>query len=523
MPTRNKGQNPKENARRAGLPEIGVLSQVPRSGDEKIFRWLHSSRIPGEDRERILKFASSGLPVFLLGEEGTGKGEIAKALHFLGPWKDSPFVHFSCRGLGSQKFVEKLSLWGRDRDPAEKVSLTLYLEDAENLDEDLQTLLLDLLTDQKVHWPGLEALSFDAQVISSSSSSLAEAVTEKKFREDLFRTLETLSIHLPPLRDRKEDIPRLAQEILQERYPEGEGAKAFSPEALQALQEYDWPGNLPELESLVLRSAALQEGNLLGSEDLVFSPSRGPLGEKTLPKGEKESWFDITIPTLAHEIKNPLVAITTFAHLLPEKYDDPEFREEFSRLVNQDVRRINEVLENLLEFTQLSEPRSSLHDLNSILTEALGQQEKDTGVAAKEVQTDLGNGLPLILFDKSHLGFVLRNLLENSFSRINPQGPLNLSTRFSREEARRRPKESVDLILWYNTPEGILRNFSKVAGFEAEMDFQNLNMALLLVRKIMVRNRGKMQVLQEEDGGMTIRLQFPPGKRMEGHSRENHA
>jgi len=521
--TRSKGQNPKENARQAGLLETGVLSPVPRSGDERIFRWLHSSRLPGEDRERLLKFASSGLPVFLLGEEGTGKGEVARALHFLGPWKNSPFLHFSCRGLASQKFAQQLSLWGKDRDPGGKVSLALYLEDAENLDEDLQTLLLDLLTDQKVHWPGLDGLSFDVQVISSSSSSLAEAVTAKKFREDLFRTLETLSIHLPPLRDRREDIPRLAQEILQERYPEGEEAKALSPEALQALQEYDWPGNLPELESLVLRSAALQDGNLLGSEALVFSPSRGPLLEKTLPKGEKESWFDITIPTLAHEIKNPLVAISTFAHLLPEKYDDPEFREEFSRLVNQDVRRINEVLENLLEFTQLSEPRSSLHDLNSIVEEVLRQQEKDPGTPAKEVQTDLGNGLPLILFDKSHLGFVLRNLLENAFSRLNAQGPLHLSTRFSWEEARGRPKDSVDLILWYNTPEGVLRNFSKVTGFETEMDFQNLNMALLLIRKIMVRNRGKMQVLQEDDGGMTIRLQFPAGKRMEGPSREKHA
>lgn len=523
MRTRSKGPNPKEDAPRGGLPGAGVSSETPRSPDEKILRWLHSFRIPGEDRERILKFASSGLPVFLLGEEGTGKGEVAKALHLLGPWKNSPFLHFSCRGLASEKFVRKLSLWGKDREPGENVSLTLYLEDAEYLEEDLQALLLDLLTDQKVHWPGLEEVSFDAQVISSSSSSLAEAVSAKKFREDLFHTLETLSIHLPPLRDRKEEIPRLAQEILQERDPEGKGAKAFSPEALQALQEYDWPGNLPELESLVLRSAALRDGNLLGFEDLVFSPSRGPRGQKTPPRGEKESWFDATIPTLAHEMKNPLVAISTFAHLLPEKYDDPEFREEFSRLVNHDVRRINEVLENLLEFAQLSDPRSSLHDLNLILAEALRQQEKDPRPPAKEVQTDLENSLPLILFDKSHLGFVLRNLLENAFSRLNPQGSLHLSTRFSREEERGGAEESVDLVLWYNMPEGALRNFSGGAGVEAEMDFQSLNMALLLIRKIMVRNGGRMQVLQEEDGGMSIRLQFPAGKRMEGSSRENHA
>jgi DNA-binding NtrC family response regulator len=521
--TRIKGQKPKGTGPRAGSAETGILSRVPGATDEKILRWLHSARIPGEDRERILKFASSGLPVFLLGEEGTGKGEVAKALHFLGVWKNHPFLHLSCRGLTSPKFVEKLSLWGKDRGPGEKVSLALYLEDAENLDEDLQTLLLDLLTDQKVHWPGLEELSFHLQVISSSSSSLAEAVTEKKFREDLFRTLEMLSIHLPPLRDRKEDIPRLAREILQERYPGGKDGKDFSAEALEALQKYDWPGNLPELESVVLRSAALRDGNLLDSEDLVFSPSSGPMGPKTPPGGEKESWFDVTIPTLAHEIKNPLVAIGTFAHLLPEKYDDPEFRGEFSRLVNQDIRRINEILENLMEFAQLSEPRYSHHDLNSILTQALEQQEKESGLPAKEVRTDLGTGLPLILFDKSHLGFVLRNLLENALSRMTPPGSLHFSTRFFREEGRAGPKDSVDLILWYNSPGGVLPNFSKVVGFEAEMDFQNLNMALLLIRKVMVRNRGKMQILQDEDGGMTIRLQFPPGGRREGSSKENHA
>ena len=523
MPSRIKGQKPEEVPLGEKMQKAAPQTAETVSGGEKILRWLHSSRISPEDRGRVLRLASSGLPVFLQGEEGTGKAEIAKAFHLLGPWKAHPLIAFSCRGLTPRKFMERLSLWTKDRSPGDEIWLALYLEGVESLEEELQGVILDLLTDQQVRWPGLERFAFVVQVLSSSSSSLAEAVTAGKFREDLFQKLETLAIYLPPLRERKEEIPRLVQEILKERAPEGENKKGFSPEALQVLQDYEWPGNLPELESVVLRSAALKEGELLGPEDLAFHPSRGSLSEETPPGEERESWFDVTIPTLAHEIKNPLVAISTFAHLLPEKYEDPEFRQEFSRLVSQDVRRINDLLENLLEFAQFSSLRPSLHDLNSALNEILQQQEKTPGPGEKEILKELGNGLPPVLFDKWQLEFTLRNLLENAFAKLNPRSPLQVTTRICREEGAGGAKDFVDLILWYNSPDGVLPNFSKVAGFGAEPDFQNLNLSLLLIRKVMVRNRGKMQILQGEDGGMTVRLQFAAEKRKEGVSRESDA
>jgi light-regulated signal transduction histidine kinase (bacteriophytochrome) len=286
----------------------------------------------------------------------------------------------------------------------------------------------------------------------------------------------------------------------------------FSPEAVQALQEHNWPGNLAELEGLVLRSAFLKEGDLVEPADLAFSPSRGASLQRTTFRDEKDSWFDVTIPTLAHEIKNPLVAISTFAHLLPDKYEDPEFRQEFSRLVNQDVRRINALFENLLEFAQFSSPQSSLQDLNSTLEEFLGRQGKVPGQADREIITDLGNALPPILFDKTQLNFVLRNLFEHFLFKGDASFPLHISTRFTQEEGAGRRPDWVDMILWYNSPEGVLGNFSRIVGFETQPEFQNLNLALLLTRKVMLRNRGKMQVLQEEGGGLTLRVQFPAGK-----------
>ncbi len=512
MQNRDKDGNPKTDP-----PGDG------EKAEERILRWLQSSRISAENRGRVAQFASSGLPVFLQGEEGTGKGEVAKALHFLGPQKGGPLLRLSSRGLTPPKFIEKVSLWLGVRHPAARVSLTLYWEEVGALEEELQAILVDLLADQRVHWPGLEEVVFDTQVLSSSTAPLVDAVTAKKFREDLFRTLETLTLYLPPLRERRGEIPHLAGEILQERTPPGEEPKKFSPEALQALQAYGWPGNLPELESLVLRSAALKTGSLLGPGDLVFSPLPGTSGLGSQPKEDQEPWFEVTIPTLAHEIKNPLVAISTFAHLLPDKYEDPEFRQEFSRLVNQDVHRINELLENLLEFAQFSAPRGGLQDLNAVLEEVLRMQEKVLPAPGKEVFTDLEKGLTPVLFDKSQLGFVLRNLLENAFSKVNAEDRLHVSTRFSREEGTGGPNDFVDLILWYNSREGALRTFSKVVGLEAGPDFQNLNLALLLIRRVMVRNQGKMQVLQEDDGGMTVRLQFPAGNRGEGTLRESDA
>ena len=492
--------------------EAGESPLKPLLEEDRIEEWLHSCRIPAEERERALKFAASGLPVFIQGEEGTGKIEVARALHFVGPWKKSPFLRIPCRGLTPRGFVEKILLWKEEGKTNPKFSLTLFLENLENLEEDVQALLQDLLSSGQIPWPGLEETVFDVQVFSSSSGDMAEPVTAGKFREDLFQILNTLTLYLPPLRERKEEIPRMVQEILREKAKEGGRGKVFSPEALQALQAHNWPGNLAELESLVLRSAVLKDGDLIEPEDLAFSPSRMPPFRGTLSPEEKDSWFDVAIPTLTHEIKNPLVAISTFAHLLPDKYDDPEFRQEFSRLVHQDVRRINALFENLLEFAQLSSPQSSVQDLNAALEDFLEKQRKAPGQADRKFVTDLANALPRILFDKTHLNFVLRNLLDHALFKGNTDVPLHISTLCAREEGTGRGQNSVDMILWYNNPEGGLGDISRVVGFETKPEFQNLNLALLLIRKVMLRNRGEMQGLQEEDGRMILRVQFPAKK-----------
>lgn len=506
MSSKTKSWKPIEQVspRSPGKGEKGTPSD-----EEKILSWLRSSRIPSEVRERIFQFAGSTLPVFIQGEEGTGRDEVAKALHLLGPRKDAPFLRLSCHRLTPEKFIERVSPLGKGRGPSKKVSFTLYLEELENLNDDLQVLILTLIKNHRISWPGLKGFFFNLQVISSSTSSLEEAVSTMRFRADLFELLEMLTIILKPLRERREEIPQIAREILRENGFDAAFRKTFSLEAVQALQQYDWPRNLAELESLVLRSAALNEGDSLQAEDLIF---RHPRRLSGLPAGhseEKESWFDVTLPTLAHEIKNPLVAINTFAHLLPEKYDDPEFRQEFSRLVNQDVRRINELLENLLEFAQFPIPRCTPHDLNLMLLEVLKQQEKAWPRRTQHITSELGEGLPLVFFDGSQLSFALRNLLGNAFSRMNPNALLHISTQSCREEGQGGFPESVDLKIWEDDQDEFPATFQKTDASEASQDFQNLSLALLLIQKVMARNGGKMRVRHGREAGMAIWLRFP--------------
>jgi len=378
-------------------------------------------------------------------------------------------------------------------------------------------------------------MGVEVRVISSSKFSLARAVSAGRFRGDLHQDLEVLRVVLPPLRERREEIPRMVGEVLQEQGSGDWVRKKFSLEALQVLQQYYWPGNLRELESVVLRSVVLKEGELVLPEDLVFSFSGGeawvPLGEEkqagegvlplsTSPVEEGKSFFDSTLATLAHEIKNPLVAISTFAYLLPEKYEDAEFREQFSRLVSLDVKRINELLECLLEYMQFSVPQLVGNDLNFRLGEVLKQKEKELVQRGVRWVTDLAEGLPAVLFDEVQLGFVLRSMLENVFLKGGEEKLLRLSTGLVGEMGR--GLGFVELRVWYEGESGVLR-MRREGGRGVGLEYENWSLALALARKVMVGNRGEMQVSLGEGAGTAILLRFSvAGSSERRAAKENH-
>ncbi len=240
---------------------------VVLSVEERVKSWLYSLRVSGEVRERVIKVSSLMLPVMVVGEEGTGRGFVAKGVHYLGVWRDRPFLRFFCRGLTVDGFVEKVMRWGRGSGGVGgRVGLTVYLEGLEGLGWEMQGLIKDLVEEQRVSWPGVEGMDLELRVISSCGCSLVREVSEGRFRGDLFQVLGVLPVELRALRERREDIPGIVREVLEERGLR----KKVSVEAMGLLQDYCWPGNLRELESVVLRSAVMKEGEVLGAEDLDF-------------------------------------------------------------------------------------------------------------------------------------------------------------------------------------------------------------------------------------------------------------
>ncbi len=214
--------------------------------------------------------------------------------------------------------------------------------------------------------------------------------------------------------------------------------------------------------------------------------------------------LDRAISALAHEIKNPLVAISTFAHLLPEKYEDEEFRGQFSRLVSAEVRRVNGVLERLLEYGQFLEPRLVGNDLRGAVEGVLSGKWKELEGIGLEVVNEIGFGLPMVLFDGDQLGFVLRNVLGEAAGgfggkRLWLVGEVVEVGGWGRV---------VELRVWYEGGEGVLRGLQRSVWPEGSLGFEDWGLALELVRKVMGRNRGEMRMNQEESGETMMTLSF---------------
>jgi DNA-binding NtrC family response regulator len=232
--------------------------------------------------EQAAKMAAAESPVLILGETGTGKGVIARWLHQRSTRAQEAFVDLNCAGL-SRELLES-ELFGHAKGAftgaaANKLGLlevahrgTVFLDEIGDVDPLVQPKLLTVLEDNRFRRLGeVRDRTVDLRLIAATSHDLSRQAQEQKFRSDLYFRISTLVIRVPPLRERPEDIPYLAAELLgrlaQER---GRRAVALSPAAMAALQGYDWPGNVRELRNVLERAVLLASGAVLGPGDLLF-------------------------------------------------------------------------------------------------------------------------------------------------------------------------------------------------------------------------------------------------------------
>jgi DNA-binding NtrC family response regulator len=253
--------------------------------------------------EVIKVVAKSNATVLITGETGTGKELVAQAIHSQSHRRGKPFVAISCAALPeslleSELFGhEKGAFTGAYAQKKGKFEVanrgTLFLDEIGEMSANIQVHLLRVLEEKRfTRVGGNEPIKVDVRVISATNRDMKEAVASRQFREDLYYRLNVVNIELPPLRERKEDIPLLAQHFLKKfALDNHKEVTGFSPEATDFLLRYDWPGNIRELENAIERAVILAKKPIIELADLpqqklVASQQISP--EKNLKQVEKE-------------------------------------------------------------------------------------------------------------------------------------------------------------------------------------------------------------------------------------------
>jgi DNA-binding NtrC family response regulator len=267
--------------RRAFDAESRSLRERLRSG--KGMGNLIGSSPSMEKLYRILsKVAGTTHPVLILGEAGTGKELVARSIHGNGPAADRPFISVDCGSLASSLIEGELFGYVKGSSPAEskaaaisKVGLlasanggTVFLDEIGELPLELQTRLLRALQDREIRpIGGTQAVPINARILAATNKDLPAMVETGRFRKDLYFRLNVVNLHIPALRDRKADIPLLAAHVLDRIRRDNGLAYTFADDALHLLMEYDWPGNIRELEHAIERACALSSGPVLHTGD----------------------------------------------------------------------------------------------------------------------------------------------------------------------------------------------------------------------------------------------------------------
>jgi DNA-binding NtrC family response regulator len=235
----------------------------------------------------IAKAAHSVHPVLILGESGTGKEMVARAIHFSGPFRDKPFIPVDCGSLVPTLIESELfgyvkgaftgAMQAKEGLLAIAEGGTIFLDEIGELPVDLQAKMLRALQEKEIRPVGsTRRVPINVRILAATNKDLEHAVSQGSFRRDLYFRLNVLSLRIPPLRDRRQDIPLLAASFL-ERLSQASGRQyELSDDAMKALLGYDWPGNVRELENCLERCCAMSSGPVIHAPDLPSSLTGAP-------------------------------------------------------------------------------------------------------------------------------------------------------------------------------------------------------------------------------------------------------
>mgnify|MGYP001061697972 CR=1 FL=1 len=321
----------------------------------------------------VAQVANSRATVLLLGETGTGKEMIAKAVHYNSPRRDRPFVRVNCGAMASTLLESELfghvkgSFTGAIRDKVGRFEAadggTIFLDEIGTMEPQLQVKLLRVLQEREFERVGDTAtIKVDVRVIAATNVDLQEEVARGRFREDLFYRLNVVSIYLPPLRNRREDIPTLIDHFL-DKYNQinNRCLRRISRDMLNILMRYPWPGNVRELENAIERAVVL-------SRDEDFTEDLLPLSIRMFAQQRRQTQSSESIETLVRRLADQAV-------------QDYELREgQIHQLV------IDQIEAALIEraLARCGGVKTKAADFLGINRNTLNKKVKDLGIEAQE-------------------------------------------------------------------------------------------------------------------------------------------
>jgi DNA-binding NtrC family response regulator len=470
------------------------------------------------------KFAQSRLPILISGETGCGQDRIIRAVRAL---RDD-------RGLclPIDPAETNADYWAQKGHQLSQSRLlndaapTLLIENLEKCHPGAQAIVLSFLQEQEERLGPLRYLT-------TAAGDVLERLYRDEFLDALYHKLATLTLKLPPLRERVVDIPQLADWFARSHAAESGAVDAtFSPHAVDRLRNYFWFGNLNEMETVIARTLVIHGGGIIDADDLAFDFGGGlaaakpfskdfsvapasstlaqpklevyniPAAAKGADNGRSQSVdLSVVIHELAHELKNPMVTIKTFAQLLGDRYDDESFRARFQEIVGGDIERMDDLLEVMIEFADFAQPRRSKVALGEKLR-SVARELQNQSIKRQTRFEWKGNGTgDHVHTDESQLTYILRNVLFAVLSQakfgsgvdIDFQNQGSITIAYRREEAR----------------VASIHHYLKDTG--AQPNDGILPLRILLAKHLVERNGGRFAMDQSDPEIDILRLEFPIG------------
>ena len=415
----------------------GAGPHLPTAAAEHYRQYLEYPFLPVTAAAVVRHAIAVDVPVLFLGEHGSGALEIARALHFFGG-RAGPFTAMAARRLEPNQLARRLA-------PAAAGTTdggTLYIEEVHETPREVQHELLAVVRGDLQ--PGTVAA---VRILASTSDDLEARAAGGHLLPELVYALGTLPVALPPLRERSADIPALV-ERLSARLATRLRLEpvTYAAAALERLTRYLWFGNLAELEAVIGRTLALHRPRIVEPEHLVFFPADAlaaasvpeprallpfvaaaaaapvPSGETVAAPPDAPN-LEVLLGELAHELRNPMVTIKTFAQHLDSILDDPEMRARFSILANDAITRMDALLETLLDFARFRAPARQPTDLAILLDRAVAEHAEELGRRSVRVERNGARSSP-VQVDEAQIFFALRSLLAGLVHELVAHEPL---------------------------------------------------------------------------------------------------